>query len=116
MKVTITSIELRSPFKFFALSYSAMNILKQLKGTNCVAMKKKGFWTTHYTMTLWPTEVDLKEFSRSGAHLEAMKKSAEIATEIRTLSIDADELPSWPEAISRLRQEGQTHSFRAPAA
>ena len=32
MKVTITSIELKGPFKFFALSYRAMNILPPTKG------------------------------------------------------------------------------------
>ncbi|GAA4311805.1 hypothetical protein GCM10023115_32390 [Pontixanthobacter gangjinensis] len=49
-------------------------------------------------MTLWNKEQDLINFSRSGAHLEAMKKSRQIAKEIRTISIDAEELPDWKEA------------------
>ena len=61
MKITITFIELKSPFKFFALSYSALSIAKQLKDTNCKGFKKKGFWTKHYTMTLWNNEEDLIE-------------------------------------------------------
>lgn len=95
MKATITSIELKGPFKFFALSASAFRIIKQLKATKCKDFKKRGIWTTHYTMTLWNNESELKEFARSGAHLDAMKKSKQIAKEIRTITIDADTLPSW---------------------
>jgi heme-degrading monooxygenase HmoA len=98
MKATITSLELKGPLKFFALSASARQIVKQLRGTNYVAFKKRGVWTKHYTMTLWKSEEDLKTFAKSGAHLEAMKRSKEIAKEIRTITIDANELPSWAEA------------------
>ncbi len=98
MKATITSIELKGPFKFFALSTKALNIIKQLKSTDCKDFKKKGFWTKHCTMTLWNNENDLKEFARSVAHIEAMKNSKEIAKEIRTITIDTVSLPSWKEA------------------
>lgn len=98
MKATITSIELKDPFKFFALSASALSIIKQLKSTNYLEFKKRGIWTTHYTMTLWRNEEELRNFARSGAHLEAMKKSKQIAKEIRTITIDADVLPNWQEA------------------
>ncbi len=98
MKATITSIELKGPLKFFALSASALWIVKQLKATDCKDFKKKGIWTKHYTMTLWNSESELKDFAKSGAHFEAMKKSKQIAKEIRTLTIDAETLPSWNEA------------------
>lgn len=103
MKVTITSIELKGPFQFFGLSKRAMGIIKQLKATNYKAFKKRGFWTTHYTMTLWDSEEDLQAFARSGAHLEAMKESAQIAKEIRTLTIDAATFPNWKEAKALLQ-------------
>lgn len=98
MKVTITYLELKNPFSFFALSYNAMKILQQLKSTPCVEMKKKGMWTKHYTMTLWNAESELKDFSKSGAHLNAMKQSAKIAKEIRTITVDMDKLPDWKTA------------------
>lgn len=104
MKATITSIELKGPFKFFALSASALKIIRQLKSTNYKDFKKKGIWTKHYTMTLWNSESDLKEFAKSGAHLEAMKNSRKIAKEIRTITIDADSLPSWEEALKLLER------------
>lgn len=102
MKATITSIELKGPFQFFALSAKALSIMKQLKATACKDFKKKGVWTKHYTMTLWNNETELKEFAKSGAHLDAMKKTKNIAKEIRTITIDADKLPSWEEAVKLL--------------
>ncbi|MUP47424.1 DUF3291 domain-containing protein [Gramella sp. BOM4] len=105
MKATITSIELKGPVKFFALSYSAMKIIKQLRATNCRDFKKRGFWTWHYTMTLWNNEQELKDFAGSGAHLEAMKKSKKIAREIRTITIETDHLPDWTEAKRLLKAD-----------
>lgn len=104
MKATITSIELKGPLKFFALSSSALQIIRQLRTTNCKDFKKRGIWTTHYTMTLWNTEDELKHFASSGAHLEAMKAGKRIAKEIRTVTIDADSLPNWKEAKRILKK------------
>jgi len=111
MKVTITSIELKNPFKFFVLSAKALKINNQLKATNCKVYRKKGFWTKHYTMTLWASENDFKDFAHSGAHLQAMRQSGEIAKEIRTLTIDADALPNWKEAKSLLLAQGTSFKF-----
>jgi hypothetical protein len=110
MKATITSIELKGPLKFFALSANALNIIKQLKATNYKDFKKRGIWTKHYTMTLWNNESELKEFAKSGAHLEAMKKSKQIAKEIRTITIDTDTLPSWDEA-KKLLENAKVFTF-----
>ena len=95
MKATITSIELKVPLKFFLLSAKALNIIKQLKATNCKDFKKKGIWTKHCTMTLWNSENELKEFARSGAHKDAMKASSQIAKKIKTVTIDTTALPTW---------------------
>lgn len=104
MKVTITSIELKSPMKFFGLSTQALKITKQLKSTQYKEFKKTGLWTKHYTMTLWNSEKELKDFAMSGAHLEAMKESKRIAKEIRTITIDSDSLPNWKEAKALLEK------------
>ena len=104
MKATITLIELKGPFQFFILSAKALKIMRQLKGTNYVEMKKRGLWKTHYTMTLWNNEEDLKAFARSGAHLEAMKTAKSIAKEIKTYTYDTDTLPDWKTAIKLLEK------------
>lgn len=64
----------------------------------------------HYTMTLWNSDAELKEFAKSGAHLEAMKKSKNIAKEIRTITIDTDSLPSWKEA-KKLLENGKVFKY-----
>lgn len=104
MKVSITSIELKGPFKFFALSVSALRIMKQMKTSGHLEFKKQGVWTKHYTMSLWPDEQSMQEFVRSGAHLEAMKQSKAIAKEIRTITYEADALPDWKTAKGLLEK------------
>ncbi len=110
MKATITSIELKDPLKFFLLSVSALKIVKQLKATNFKDFKKRGVWTKHYTITLWDSEKELKEFASSGAHMEAMKQSRKIAKEIRTITIETNELPTWNEA-KRILEKGKVFKF-----
>jgi len=65
----------------------------------------------HYTMTLWKNEEDLKTFAASGAHREAMQKGANIAREIRTLTLDAEQLPDWKTAKTMLHQQGKTVQY-----
>lgn len=111
MIVVITSLKLKTPFQFFALSLNALRITRQLKTTTFKAFKSRGFWTMHYTMSLWENRESMREFARNGAHLAAMKKSATIAKEIRTLTVELPSLPSWKEAKELLLKEGKTLRF-----
>ncbi|MBP7808110.1 MAG: DUF3291 domain-containing protein [Bacteroidia bacterium] len=110
MKATITYIELKGPLKFFALSADALKIVRQLKTANSLDFKKRGIWTKHYTMSLWKNEEDMRAFATSGAHLDAMKRSKNIAKEIRTITIDADKLPDWKTAMVLL-EKGKVFKF-----
>lgn len=111
MVVTITSIKLKSAFKFFPLSYMAMKIVKQLSGTNYQKKKTWGVWTLHYTLTAWNSEKELRDFAKSGAHLEAMKNSAKIAEEIRTYTYETDQFPNKREAKKLLQSKGKILNF-----
>ena len=111
MNATITSLELRKPWDFFSLSLYALKISRQLKASGCLEFQKKGIWMKHYTMTLWPDEAKMRSFANSGAHLKAIKNSRKIAREIRTLTIDATELPDWKKA-EQLLQEGRVIVYR----
>jgi hypothetical protein len=104
MIIVVTSIELKSPWKFFQLANYARKTVHQLKNTQCTAYKTTGFWTKHYTMTAWENEREMQAFAHSGAHREAMKKSGKIASEIRTRRVTLDELPSWKEARQLLEK------------
>lgn len=110
MTVVISYIKLKTPFHFFKLSHYALLVTLQLKKAPCLAFKKQGYWTHHYTMTLWKNKEDVKKFSTSGAHLKSMKISASIAKEIRTAYVDSDTLPSWKEA-KELLEKGKVINY-----
>lgn len=110
MIISITSIKLKHPWKFFSVSYHGFKIIKQLKTTNCLANKTRGFWRLHYTMTLWEDQNQIAEFVKSGAHLNAMKTAKSLAQEIRTVSFSGTELPNWKSAKKKL-QKGKLISY-----
>ena len=58
-----------------------------------------GFGRLHHTVSAWNSEVEMKEFARSGAHLAAMKISGKPAEEIRTYAYESDEMPSRSQKI-----------------
>ncbi|WP_207388464.1 DUF3291 domain-containing protein [Gramella sp. KN1008] len=92
------------------MSWQAWKIMRQLKTSGHLDFKKRGFWMKHYTMTLWPDEEKMRMFVYSNAHLEAMKNSQKIAREIRTITIDAPELPDWKKA-KELLARGRSISY-----
>jgi heme-degrading monooxygenase HmoA len=113
MHLTITSIKLRSLWDFFSLANYALKIVRQTqKEKGLLAFKKTGIGKVHYTLTAWETEDDLKRFARTGAHLEAMKISAKISTEIRTYTYSTDKIPNWKEAKSLLESKGKVLTFK----
>ena len=113
MFITITSLKLKSVWGFFRLSLNGFKISNQAKNENgFVALKNTGFGYWHYTITQWQSEEDLKRFAHSGAHREAMKQSASLASEIRTYTFAADELPNWQEAKKLLNQHGKVLTFK----
>jgi hypothetical protein len=90
-----------------------MQIVRQTKTQKgFVKMKSIGFGYNHYTLSLWDAEKDLKEFSRSGAHLDAMKKSNLLASEIRIYTYQSETVPSWREVKSILQEKGKLISLK----
>ena len=74
-------------------------------------MKNTGFGYMHYTLSAWQSEEDLKRFAKSGAHLDAMKKSKEIATELATYTYQGEEMPDWTKAKALLLEKGKLLKF-----
>jgi hypothetical protein len=112
MYITLTSIRLKSVWKFFPLSYNGMQIVKQCqKEKGFAGIKNTGFGKDHYTMSKWETEEDRSRFYRTGAHAEAMKKSAALATELVVYSFEADEFPNWKTAKRLLKEKGKVMRF-----
>mgnify|MGYP000418242696 CR=1 FL=1 len=105
MIITITSIRLRSVWYFFKLSWHGLKIsLQARKALGFVKLKNTGFGYLHYTITAWESKELMQQAMREGAHGEAMKESAALATEIRTYTYESDEFPSWKVAKEMLQK------------
>lgn len=113
MFITITSIKLRSVWKFFALSSYALRITRQLyKAKGFLKFKKTGLGTLHYTLSVWDSKESMQAFSyNEGAHRESMKESGKIASELRTYSYETDKIPDWKEAKALLATQGKVLKF-----
>jgi heme-degrading monooxygenase HmoA len=112
MVITITSLKLRHWWSFFKLSLWGLKIVQQTKTQKgFIEMKNTGFGYLHFTLSVWETEADVKNFARSGAHLEATKQSRKLATEIRIYTFRSDEIPDWKDAKRLLFERGKVFSF-----
>lgn len=113
MYITVTSIKLKHWWNFFKLSQYALAIVKQTKKEKgLIKFKKQGIGLLHYTLTAWESEEDLKRFARSGAHLEAMKISGSIASELGTYTYESRAIPNWKEAKILLQTKGKLMTFK----
>jgi heme-degrading monooxygenase HmoA len=89
-----------------------MQVTKQSKTQKgFIKMKNTGFGYMHYTLSAWETKEDVKNFAKSGAHLEAMKESAAISKQIATYTYETDKMPDWVEAKKLLKEKGKVLKF-----
>lgn len=111
MKIVVTSIKLNSIWQYFKLTYLAMHIVKQCKTEKgFLGMKNRGFGKLHYTLSAWESAEDMERFVHRDAHLEAMKHTRELASELRFYNYDAASMPSWDEAKRLLAENGRIFS------
>ena len=99
MIITKTQFKLESWRRypeFFVYTYRAFEQAKHSKGI--IRMKINP--VTLRTITAWKSREDMLAFRNSGAHLEAMKKSKSFGT-IKSLTWEAENFPTWKQAISR---------------
>jgi Domain of unknown function (DUF4188) len=112
MYITITYVKLKKRRYFFILSYRAMKItLQTRKEKGFLQMKNTGWGYMHYTVSAWESPEDLKRFSRQGAHLDAMKKSNTIASEVGTYTYSGDSLPDWKTAKEMVHSKAKIVTF-----
>jgi hypothetical protein len=105
MTITITSIRLRSVWYFFKLSLHGLKITLQLRKTpGFIKIKNTGFGYLHYTITAWESKEVMQRAMREGAHGEAMKKSAALASEIGSYTYESDVFPTWKVAKEMIQK------------
>jgi hypothetical protein len=112
MVITITSLKLRHWWGFFRLSLRGLKILRQTRSQKgFIEMKNTGLGYLHFTLSAWESEADAKNFARSGAHLEALKESRRLATEIAIYTFRGERLPDWKAAKRLLAEHGRVIAF-----
>ena len=105
MTITITAVRLRRLWHFFPLTWHGFKITMQTrKSSGFIKMKNTGMGYWHYTMTAWESEEAMKNFMRSGAHGQAMKDSAKLATTIGSYTYEGEDFPTWKEAKELVKQ------------
>jgi len=112
MFITITSLRLKHWWSYFIMSFLALKIVLQTKKQKgFISMKNTGFGYLHFTLSVWESEEDLKNFTRSGAHFEAMNESRNLATEIRVYTFQSELIPDWKDAKRILFERGRVFAF-----
>ena len=108
MIVSIAKIRVKSPLKLIPFLRHAKMSEEQAKSTpECIHVEKgKGKGLYFYTVTAWQTEGALKEYYTTGKHGEAMKNIANLGSEISSLRIKRDNIPSFKEACELIDKEG----------
>ena len=61
------------------------------------------FWT----VTAWKDLDSMLHYVRSGAHLQAMKVTAKMASETNSMHYESDEIPDWDKAREILQDKGK---------
>ncbi len=116
--VSVTRFRLRSlRFLPFFILHANRTIAQIRKADGFVAGAVQrdadhAFWT----LTVWRDEHAMRAYGASGAHRKAIPHVADWADEasVGHWSQIGRDLPDWPEAVRRLREEGRPLTLRYP--
>jgi hypothetical protein len=102
ISATVIILKKRShAFKLMKAAGPAMKQAKNADGVRYVRAYSLDF-KNWYTLTAWDTETQLLGFVRSGAHIEAMKLTAQIADRVKSLRWESDAIPTKKEERRKL--------------
>ncbi|MFL9839397.1 DUF3291 domain-containing protein [Sphingomonas sp. ST-64] len=73
---------------------------------------------TFWTMTLWRSQADMRNYITSGSHLKAMPRLMNWCDEASIVHWEQEDAvaPDWTEADRRMRAEGRPSKLRHPSA
>jgi hypothetical protein len=116
--VSVTRFRLRSiRFAPFFILHANRTIAQIRKADGFVAgAVQRDAELAFWTLTVWRDEHAMHAYGASGAHRKAMPHLADWADEasVGHWSQSGGDLPDWPEAIRRLREEGRPLTLRHP--
>lgn len=110
MLISITYIKLKKLRYYFRLSLWGLKITRQASASpGLIKQKNTGFGYHHYTLSVWQSAEEMKSFSVSGIHSDAIRHSAEIGSEFRFYTYKSDSVPGWKEAKELIKTKGRLY-------
>ena len=106
MVIVATELHVRNFWRFFPFIRHAIKSNKQARqAPGCMHVwVGNGGWRIGYTLTAWQDQDAMLQYRNTGAHKEAMKKTKQLASRIRSMIWEADAVPDWKAAKGRLKE------------
>ena len=107
--VSVTGLRVKSFWRiplFWRHALASMRQAKRAPG-NLSADARRMYGVQH-TLTVWRGRSDMLAYMKSGAHLAAIKSFHSIATGA-TCGFEAEDRPTWDEAIAYWRAHGRPY-------
>ncbi|MCQ4087798.1 DUF3291 domain-containing protein [Saccharibacillus sp. JS10] len=107
MLISVTRLKVKG---LWALPFFIYHIIRSTKQMNTTSgllhsdLTRDG-WRVGWTMSVWENKERMLEYRNHGNHLQAMKIARRIGDESEAVRWDADQIPTWQEAKSRLHQK-----------
>lgn len=111
MIASVTELNLKnfwSYLRFLPLAIQCKIQAERSPGLISLQLNSKGLLVQR-TLTVWKNEKLMQDFVRSGAHLKAMKVFSKIANHSSTATFEVKSLPTWKEALEKLKTQGKSH-------
>jgi hypothetical protein len=116
--VSVTRFRLRSiRFAPFFVLHASRTIAQIRKADGFVAgAVQRDATLAFWTLTVWRDQHAMRAYGASGAHRKAVPHLADWADEasVGHWTQPGSDLPEWPEAVRRLRDEGRPLTLRHP--
>ena len=120
MIVSATRLRVRSALLLLPFVFRAFQSQRQVAraprfiGSRLLIDAKRTFWT----LTAWESENAMRDYRGSGAHKNAMPRLVDWCDEASVVHwiSESAELPSWSEAVDRMRRQGRVSRVAHPSS
>jgi hypothetical protein len=116
MVASITELNLKNFWSYLVFLPHAVRSHRQAskaEGMISIQVRSEGILVQR-TLTVWQSARDMVNFVKAGPHRNAMASFSRHANPSFTCHFEVDEVPSWEDALNRLRKDGRTIYDRAP--
>jgi heme-degrading monooxygenase HmoA len=111
MYISITGLELQSPWKLLIFySHAIPSLLQAQSSEGNVSVEVRNINGVKHTLSVWESEEHMRNFIYSGAHKKAIEAFTKIAKG-KTFGYDSNEVPNWKQVHNMWLSEGQNYKL-----